>query len=84
MDAPGVVGDVPEELRIAYGVFRRKRRAEDRLPPTVLIALSSTDPAFGLDAGLSRPLQPGDARLGSFLVPGNGVLAFFDRGAGGV
>jgi hypothetical protein len=46
------------------------------VPPSVLIAFSSPTRAFGLDAGLSRLLQPGDARLGSFLVPGNGVLAF--------
>ncbi len=54
------------------------------MPPSVLIAFSSPTRAFSLDAGLSRLLQPGDARLGSFLVPGNGVLAFFDGGAGGV
>jgi hypothetical protein len=80
----GVIGDSLEALRAAYQVFRRERSPGDVLPPVLAQrSLSVADPAWGLDAELSRVVRrAGDGRPW-FLVPGDDVVGFYDeRGSG--
>ena len=78
-----MIDKVPVELLRAFNAFRRAAEPYDAAPPTVAGSVALAEPSWGLNPALSRVVRTNDPTRRFFLVPGDGVLGFYEEGGAG-
>jgi hypothetical protein len=78
-----VIDKVPVELLGGFNAFRRAAEPDDVAPPTVVRSVALAEPSWGINPALSRAVRTTDPVRRFFLVPGDGVLGFYEEGGAG-
>jgi hypothetical protein len=79
-----VIHGVPVELLRTFSAFRRAAEPEDVAPPPMVVrSVGLAEPRWGLNPALGRVVRTEDPTRRFFLVPGDGLLGFYDEQGNG-